>query len=55
MPVVRTEGRSLDVRLRDYQIFLATGLRPRAAQSAARGAPLLQTAALNYLVPWTIH
>ena len=40
MPVVRTDGRSLGVRSRDYHISLAMGLRPRAANCAARGAPL---------------
>ena len=49
MPVARTDGRSLGVRSRDYQIFsdgsdyhisLVMGLRPRAALHAARKAPL---------------
>ena len=49
-PVVRTDGRSLArctvtwlpnfLGWVDYNIFLAMGLHPRAAQSTARGAPL---------------
>ena len=50
MPVVRTDGRSLArctvtwlpnfLGWVDYHIFLAMGLRPRAALRVARGAPL---------------
>ena len=42
MPVVRTDGRSLGVRSRDYQHFLSYGAPPTrgASRRVARGAPL---------------
>ena len=49
MPVVRTHGRCTVTWLPnflgsvDYHISLAMGLRPWAARSAARGAPLLES------------